>query len=125
MNTITKNTEFSHLTLPTEYLRSCKKNRILPSYDQYRALSIRKSEPVVSEKIYDFLRHTIYDQRPNIIGIKHKIYRQNGDIVEATFLRQFTGVRVWQLDDTLIVTNPMNTELMSGTYQQIFSPVLG
>lgn len=124
MNTVTRSTEFDHLAVPAEYLKMCKKNRVFPAYEQYRSIAITKGEPVISEKMYNFVRSTVYEQRPIAMGIKHKIYRQNGDIVDATFLRQFVNFRVWQLDDTLIATDLMNTELASSTYQQIFHFVL-
>lgn len=79
----------------------------------------------VPERVFGFIRSKVFRTGyPILPGEKDTILSWTHGIVEATFLRRYEQGQVWHYKDNLILTCPTNTELISGTYQDIFSPFL-
>jgi hypothetical protein len=110
----------------TDYLKLAKVKKLgKPQYFTYLSYcSLKKLEPI-SEQIYLFIAEKVFSLRkPIAAGQKATIYMYNHGIVEAVFMRRYAEGQVYQYMDTLVFTCPTNTELMSGSYFEIFEPLL-
>jgi len=94
-----------------------------PSYDDY--VTFLGSEAIPRE-VFEFVRKNVYRAgKAMYTGEKDKIYMWDKGIVDVLFLRRYPEGQIFMYGDTLVLTCPTNTELVSGTFQRIFSPTLG
>ena len=110
----------------TDFLKLHKAKKLpIPLYEKYlQACKVYPIDPVDKE-MYEFIRSKVFSSsRPVVTGQIDKIYMWRHGIVDAKFLRRYPTGQVWQVGDNLVLTCPTNTELMSGSYFDIFSPVL-
>lgn len=110
----------------TDYLklkRLANKPFVYADYNKYaESMGVN----AVAENLFNFIGSKVYaSRRPVAAGQKDKIFMWNSGIVDAVFMRRYPEGVIWQVGDNLVLTCPTHTELMSGTYQQIFAAVLG
>jgi len=108
----------------TDWLKAHKVTKKEPSYVAYVEFCEKHKYIAVPETMYDFIQSKVYATELVRPGQKDSIFTWAYGMVNATLLRRYPQGQVWQLGDNLIFTCPTNTELMSGTYQQIFKPLL-
>ena len=110
----------------TDYLKLRKLASKPFVYADYKVYTESLNASPVPESLFNFIASKVYaSRRPVAAGQKDKIFTWNYGIVDAVFMRRYPQGVIWQVGDNLVLTCPTHTELMSGTYQQIFSPMLG
>mgnify|MGYP003404108519 CR=1 FL=1 len=121
-----KYNELEKAIFATDFLKLHKAKKLpIPLFQKYvEACKVYPIDPVTKE-LYEFIRSKVFaTNRPVVAGQKDKIYMWKNGIVDATFMRRYTHGQIWQYNDNLVLTCPTNTELMSGSYFHIFSPIL-
>lgn len=110
----------------TDYLKQVKIKRETPLYSEYEKCAAMKGISIVTSTIFDFVRSRVFRSRSMVgVGQKDKIYMYDRGVVDAYFLRRYPEGMIWQVEDSIVLTCPTHTELMSGTYMLLFEPVLG
>jgi len=116
--------DLQNMVFATDYVKASKIRKVMPLFKDYNAYCKAASTDAIPEDIFNFVVSKVFQsKRPTSVGLRDKIYMYNRGIVDAIFLRRYAQGQVWQVGDTLVFTCPTNTELMSGTYQTIFSPL--
>lgn len=111
----------------TDILKRSKALRTgAPTYTQYKEALEEINITPIEEYLYDFIKSNVFRaNRPQKLGEIDKIYTWEDGIVQAVFIRRYAQGQIFSYNDKLVMTCPTNTELASGTYQQIFNPLLG
>jgi len=110
----------------TDYLKLRRLGSKPFVYAEYNTYAEKMNMEAIPENLFNFIASKVYaSRRPVAAGQKDKIFMWNHGIVEAVFMRRYPQGVIWQVGDNLVFTCPTHTELMSGTYQQIFAPMLG
>lgn len=103
--------------------KALKKNPI--PYDRYVQNCKYMGVGPVPQGIFSFIRSKVFrTKKPMIAGERDTILSWKHGVVEAIFLRRYPQGQVWHYMNDLIFTCPTNTELVSGTYEEIFTPFL-
>jgi hypothetical protein len=110
----------------TDYLKLARIRKTgRPDYASYLSYCTLKRLEPITEPIFTFVGDKVFSLRkPIVAGQKATIYMYDHGIVEAVFLRRYPEGQIWQYMDTIIFTCPTNTELMSGSYFELFQPLL-
>jgi hypothetical protein len=118
--------ELNKMVLVTDYIKLEKLKKRMPKYNEFLAYAEAMGIVPVAEPVFNFVQSKVFrTQKPTTAGLRDQIYMYSKGVVDAIFLRRYAQGQIWQVGDTLVFTCPTNTELMSGTYQQIFQPLLG
>ncbi len=117
--------DLQKIMVATDHLKLCKAKRKQPIYLEYVAYAEAMGMESIPEQLFLFVQSKVFGTRALVtIGLKDQIYMYKRGIVDAYFLRQYPQGKVWQVGDHLVLTCPTHTELMSGTYQDIFPSIL-
>lgn len=118
--------ELEQMVIATDYIKLQKIKKKVPAYHEYVAYAEGKGIKSITEGIFDFIKSKVFRaSKPTTTGQRDQIYMFNRGVVDAIFLRRYPQGQIWQVGDTLVMTCPTNTELMSGTYKTIFGQMLG
>lgn len=111
----------------TDWLKLARyKGYKIPEYSLYQEyIKNYSTDEPVKQDIYNFVSEKVYrTRRPVTVGQKDTIFTFKDGIVEAYFLRRYPQGQVFQYMDRIILTCPTNTELVSGSYFDLFGQIL-
>lgn len=118
--------ELEKMVFATDYLKRHRLKKTPPVYQAYVEYADSMGMDYIKEDVFNFVMSKVFaSTRPVVAGQKGQIYTYANGIVDAIFMRRYPQGQIWQVGDTLVLTCPTNTELMSGTYYTIFQPLLG
>jgi hypothetical protein len=118
--------KLEEMVFATDFIKTHRITRTLPDYDRYILRASKAQIGAVNREIFKFIESKVFRaKKPTTAGMRDQIYMMDRGIVDAIFLRRYPQGQIWQVGDTLVMTCPTNTELTSGTYKQIFTPLLG
>lgn len=121
-----KYTVLERMVLVTDFIKRHKAKKTTPLYPDYTELAIKYKMAPVTDEVFKFVFSQVYTTRKvQYTGQKDSIYLHDKGIVTAHFLRRYEQGQVWQYMDRLVFTCPTNTELLSISYFDVFSPLLG
>jgi hypothetical protein len=115
-----------NMIFATDFVKRYRAASHVPVYLQYTNYAESVNQETIALEIFNFIVSRVFNsKRPISPGQKDKIYMFEFGIVNAVFLRRYAQGVVWQYGDNLVFTCPTHTQLMAGTYQMIFHPLLG
>lgn len=117
--------ELKRVMVATDYLKRFRALRKQPpTHEEYKEYCDKYNEDPIPQGIYAFVTSKVYaTKRPTTTGQKDTILTWSEGVIEAIFIRRYAHGQVFTVGDKLIFTCPTNTELLSGTYPEIFDAV--
>jgi len=118
--------QLEEMVFATDYIKLDKLRKKVPEHNVFVEYAKAMGVNPVNEGTFDFIKSKVFrTTKPTTAGMRDQIYMFTRGVVDAVFLRRYPQGQIWQVGDTLVMTCPTNTELSSGTYMTIFSPLLG
>ena len=116
--------KLQQMIVATDFIKLAKIMKRKPVYEDYlKTCKEINSQPIESD-IFSFVVSKVFSTRRLVqSGQRDKIFTYDSGIVDAYFLRKFPQGIVWHTGERLVFTCPTHTELMGGTYEQIFQPL--
>ena len=120
-----RNLKLTLMVFATDFVKRTKLYKMKPTYSEFQKYASDMGVKPVDNVAFDFIVSKVFaSRRPVSPGQKDTIYMFEKGIVNAVFMRRYPKGQVWMYGDNLVLTCPTNTELVSGTFNHIFAPLL-
>lgn len=113
------------MVIVTDFVKLSKVENTIPTYEEYTQYCEDNNYEAVDVVAFKFVVSKVFSRTKLVMpGQKDQIFTYNYGIVPAIFIRKYPQGIIWSQEDRLVFTCPTHTELMSGTYEHIFKPML-